>query len=324
MKQVEVKKNNIKKSAKSALHYDTSFKWSYLLPAYWMTWFGLLFIFLIALMPVVVQDALANKLGDLARNINKKRRRIARQNIDLCFPELNDEEKKEIVRRSFRHQARSILNYGLIWWAPKKRLEERIKIIGSENIEASLNKKRALIFMTAHSMGLEAAVSAITMRHPISGPFKPMKNRLIDWFVARGRVRHGTLIYTRESGLRPIVKDVRGGCAMFYLPDEDLGKDRSIFVPFFGQQKASVPVLGRLSKTCNADVLPCISCYDEEKRQYQIHVLPALNDFPKGDDYADTLEMNRALEEIIRLCPAQYFWIMKLFKTRPEGEDRIY
>lgn len=324
MKQAEINKNSSKTNIKSALLYDTSFKWVYLSPGYWTTWLGLLFIFLIALMPVFVQDAVANKLGDLARNINKKRRRIARTNIDLCFPELNDEEKKAIVRRSFRHQARSILNYGLIWWAPKKQLKKRIKIVGSENIETSLNKNRALIFMTAHSMGLEAAVSAITMRYPISGPFKPMKNRLIDWFVAKGRVRHGTLIYTRKSGLRPIVKDVRGGCAMFYLPDEDLGKDRSIFVPFFGHQKASVPVLGRLSKTCNADVLPCISCYDEEKRQYQIHVLPALKNFPKSDDYADTQEMNRALEEIIRLCPSQYFWIMKLFKTRPEGENKLY
>lgn len=318
------KKTQSVKNEKSSLLYDTSFRLEYLRPKYLTTWLAMLFLLLMMLLPVSVQDAIANKLGDLARNINKKRRRIARINIDLCFPELALEEKKEIARRSFRHQARSILNYGLIWWAPKAVLKKRIVVVGQENIENSLSNGRAVIFMTAHTMGLEAAVSAITMRYPITGPFNPMKNKLVDWFVARGRARHGTLIYTRDSGLRPIIKDVRAGCAMFYLPDEDLGKERSIFAPFFGVEKASVPVLGRLSKTCKADVLPCISCYDEEKRQYVIHVLPAIKNFPHGSDYEDTVAMNQSLEEIVRLCPSQYFWIMKLFKTRPDGEGRLY
>jgi len=312
------------KGANSALLYDTRFKAVYLMPAYWTTWLAVFFLFLIMFLPAFMQDAIANALGDLARNVNKKRRRIARVNIDLCFPELQLEEKKQMLRKSFRHQARSILNYGLIWWAPKAVLKKRIIVTGQENIEKSLKNNRAVIFMTAHSMGLEAAVSAITMRYPVTGPFNPMKNKLIDWFVARGRARHGTLIYTRDSGLRPIIKDVRAGCAMFYLPDEDLGKDRCIFAPFFGNQKASVPVLGRLSKTTNADVLPCISCYDEIRRQYQIHVLPAIKNFPCGDDYEDAAVMNKSLEEIINICPSQYFWIMKLFKTRPEGEASFY
>lgn len=313
-----------KKNKKSPLLYDTDFKFSYLKPEYWSTWLAISGLFLLMLLPVFVQDAVANSLGDLARSINKKRRRIARINIDLCFPELVEDEKKEMLRRTFRHQARSVLNYALIWWGSKNRLKQRIVIKGQQNIDNSLANNRAVIFMTAHSLGLEAAVSAITMRYPVTGPFNPMKNKLIDWFVANGRARHGTLIYTRETGLRPIIKDVRAGYSMFYLPDEDLGKDRSIFAPFFGVEKASVPVLGRLARNCKADVLPCISCYDETSRKYVIHVLPAIKGFPSGDDYKDTVAMNSSLEEIVRICPSQYFWIMKLFKTRPEGEAGLY
>jgi lipid A biosynthesis (KDO)2-(lauroyl)-lipid IVA acyltransferase len=312
------------KGAKSSLIYDTRFKTHYLLPKYWSTWILVLLLFIVSLLPASVQDTLSNKLGDLMRNSNKKRQHIARTNIELCFPELEVIKKEAILKNCFQHYARSMLHYGLIWWGSKAQLKKRIVIVGEENIERSLANNRAIIFMTAHSMGLEAAVSAITMRLPITGPFNPMKNKLIDWFVAKGRARHGTLIYTRDSGLRPIIKDVRAGCAMFYLPDEDLGKERCIFAPFFGQQKASVPVLGRLSKTCKADVLPCISCYDEKTRQYQIHVLPAIKDFPMGDDFEDTVLMNQSLEEIIRICPSQYLWIMKMFKTRPDGDANLY
>jgi len=312
------------KAGESSLIYDTSFKLSYLKPVYWTTWLGVFVLWLISFLSPAIQDALANKLGDLVRSSNAKRRRIARKNLELCFPEMSNEERKEMVRANFRHQARSILSYGMIWWAPKSVLEKRIIIEGIENVEQSQKKGRGVIFMAAHSLGLEAAVSATTMRYPLSGPFNPMKNKLVDWFVAKGRKRHGTFIYTRDAGLRPIIKDVRAGCTMFYLPDEDLGKDRSIFAPFYGVEKATVPVLGRLSKSCKADVLPTIACYDDKTHRYVIHVLPALNDFPQGDDYDDTVAMNKALENIVNICPSQYFWIMKLFKTRPEGEDRFY
>jgi len=312
------------KAGKSSLVYDTRFKLGYLKPMYWGTWLTVSFLLIILFLPVALQDALANKVGDLFRNINAKRRRIARKNVDLCFPELNDEDKKELIRKNFRHHARSVLNYGLIWWAPEFVLKKRIVFNGQENIESSLESGRSVIFMAAHSLGLEAAVSAVGMDYPISGPFNPMKNKLVDWLVAKGRSRHGAIIYTRETGLRPIIKDVRAGCTMFYLPDEDLGEDRSIFAPFFGVEKATVPVLGRLAKSCNADVLPCMACYDEQKHQYVIHILPAIKDFPRGEDLEDTQLMNQSLEEIIRICPAQYFWTMKLFKTRPTGEAGIY
>ncbi len=309
---------------KSALVYDIGFKFSYLKPMYWGVWITLVFLWLMMFLPGSALDSVANKLGDLFRNLNKKRRRIARINIDLCFPELNEEEKKELIRKNFRHQARSVLYYGIIWWAPKFILKKRIIFKGQENIEQALNNNRSVIFMAAHSLGLEAAVSAATMNYPSSGPFNPMKNKLVDWLVAKGRSRHGGILYTREAGLRPIIKDVRSGCTMFYLPDEDLGAERSIFVPFFGVEKASVPVLGRLSKSCKADVLPCMACYDEKAHRYVIHVLPALSNFPSGSDYEDTLTMNKSLEKIIKLCPAQYFWIMKLFKTRPDGDKKLY
>lgn len=325
MKNTETEnQGKVNQAGNSSLVYDTKFKLSYLKPGYWPIWLGVFFLWLVSHLTPSMQDALANKLGDLVRNNNAKRRRIARKNIELCFPEITNEEKKELIRENFRHQARSILHYGFIWWAPRSVLEKRIIIKGQEYIDQSRNNGRGVIFMAAHSLGLEAAVSATTMRYPLSGPFNPMKNKLVDWFVAKGRKRHGTFIYTRDAGLRPIIKDVRAGCTMFYLPDEDLGKERSIFVPFFGVEKATVPVLGRLSKSCKADVLPTIACYDEQSHRYIIHVLPALKDYPQGDDYKDTLVMNQALEDVVRICPSQYFWIMKLFKTRPEGEDRFY
>ncbi len=311
-------------AGQSPLIYDTRFSYRYLLPRYWGVWLAVLLLFVISLLPRVLQDGLAILLGDFFRQVNAKRRGIARKNISLCFPALSEQETDDFLVEYYRHHVRSLLAFGLIWWGSKAKLNRRIVIRGQENIEAALGRNRSVIFLAAHSLGLEAAISAMAMRYSGSGPFKPMKNKLVDWLVARGRCRHGGCLYTRKAGLRPIVKDVRAGNLLFYLPDEDLGMARSIFAPFFGTQKATVPVLGKLAKLCNADVLPCMTQYDDIERRYIVHILPPLKDFPSGDDYRDTVAMNQALEEIINLCPTQYFWMMKLFKTRPQGEARFY
>ncbi len=308
----------------SPLVYSANFSAGFFRPQYWTTWLSLAFLYVVNVLPAAWVDVMANSLGDLARNINQKRRRIARKNLELVFPNKSIAERKEILRQHFRGQMRSVMHLGLFWWSPESRLQKRIEITGKEHIDKSLSAGKAVIVMTSHSVGLEAAVSAITMSYPISGPFKELKNPLTNYFIAKGRTRFGAIIYSRDAGLRPIIKDVRAGNLMFYLPDEDLGKDRSIFVPFFNMQKATIPVLGRLAKTCNANVLPCISCYDESQHKYRIHVLPALKEFPTGEDVTDATRMNQAIEKTVNLCPAQYFWTLRIFRTRPEGESRFY
>ncbi len=309
---------------KSTLAYDASFKIGFLKPIYWGSWLMVVFLWFVMFLPASIQEAMANKLGDLLRSTNKKRRRIARKNIELCFPSLPEEEKKELIRQNYRHQARSVLHLGLLWWAPLSVLEKRIVMKGQEHIDKALDNGRGGIIMPAHSMGLEAAISSIAMRYFSSGIFKPFKNKLLDWFVANSRTRYGGYVYARDAGLRPIIKDGRAGSIIIYLSDEDLGAERSLFAPFFGVEKASVPVLGRLAKSCRADVFPSVTCYDEKTHRYVVNILPALENFPSGDDYNDTLAMNQALEEVIQICPSQYFWILKLFKTRPNGEPRFY
>jgi len=313
-----------RQAGNSRLVYKASFKWSFLKPVYWPSWLSVLLLFVLFLLPDKFTDWLASLLGDLARKLNKKSKHIAETNIELCFPDLDEEKKAALIKENFRAQMRSVLHYGMIWWGSRKTLENRIIIKGREHIEASLKKGRSVIVMTSHSVGLEMAVTAITMNYPVSGPFKVLKNPLTNWLVAKGRTRFGTVIYSRDAGLRPIIKDVQAGQLMFYLPDEDLGKERSIFVPMFNVKKATVPVLGRLAKSCRADVLPCISCYDDKQKKYLVHVLPAMKDFPRGNDEQDATQMNQAIEDTVRICPMQYFWTLRLFRTRPDGEEKFY
>ncbi len=151
---------------------------------------------------------------------------------------------------------------------------------------------------------------------------------MIDWKIANGRLRfgsdNGSVLFTREDGLRPLIRETRAGKVLIYLADEDLGAENSVFAPFFGVQKATIPVLGRLAKSCNAVVLPCVSCYQENNRCYDINLLPKIENLPSGDDVLDSISMNKAIEQAIELCPIQYLWTLRYFQTRPEGEASVY
>jgi len=51
---------------------------------------------------------------------------------------------------------------------------------------------------------------------------------------------------------------------------------------------------------------------------------PAWENYPSGDDIADTRRVNEFIEDRVREMSEQYFWLHKRFKTRPEGEAKFY
>jgi len=122
----------------------------------------------------------------------------------------------------------------------------------------------------------------------------------------------------------PLIRDTRAGNVLVYLADEDLGELHSIFAPFYGVQKATIPVLGRLTKLTDAVVLPCVSCYQPEQKKYVVKLLTKIEEFPSGDDVIDSTKMNQSIQDAIEVCPVQYLWTLRYFQTRPEGEASVY
>lgn len=304
------------------------FRLSLLRPRYWLTWFGMVVYFIFTLLPMSVIDRVGCWLGDIAAGKNKKRFNIVKTNLSLCFPEKDQDEIEQMAYDHFQAQFRSLIHYFILWWRPVSSVRKRIRTEGFEQISQYQQQGKNVIVLLAHNVGLEFAVAAISMDRPTSGPFKPMRNEVINWIVANGRGRFGKHLggqmFTREDGLKPLIRQTRKGQVLVYLADEDLGEKNSIFVPFFGVQKATIPVLGRLAKSCDAIVLPCACCYDTEARCYSVKLLPMVEGLPSGDDEQDSLNMNRAIEAAINQCPIQYLWTLRYFQTRPPGEASVY
>lgn len=304
--------------------YPPPFSARLLAPRFWPTWLGLGVLRLLAYVPAAFRTRLGNWLGDLIFAYHGKRRRIVLTNLEWCFPELDRTARREMARAYSRHMARTFIDYGVLWWGRKRELERLLRLEGEEHLRACAQARQPVILLTCHNAALDFGAAALTRFYPSVGLIKQARNPLIDWVMARGRTRFKGILYRRAQGMRPVVRAIRAGRAFYYLPDEDLGPENSVFVPFFGVQTATITALSRLAKLCRAVVLPYTTYYRPDEGRYVARIFPPLEAFPSEDETKDAARMNRELEELIRLAPDQYMWSLRIFQTRPEGEHNPY
>ena len=151
----------------------------------------------------------------------------------------------------------------------------------------------------------------------------PQRNKLIDQWVNQGRQRFGNVKpYYRHEGVKQIMSGLRHGEVLHLSPDMDFGPDESLFVPFMGVNAATVPSLSRFARLGRAPVFSLVTRMTTQG--YEMSLSNVWKDFPTEDVAADTLRMNLELEAAVRRSPAQYYWVHKRFKTRPEGEASVY
>ena len=155
--------------------------------------------------------------------------------------------------------------------------------------------------------------------------YSRQKDPVLNRVLLRGRQRFiEPVLFSRQEGIRPVVRAVRKGLPLYYLPDMDLGSRDSIFVPFFGVQAATVTALSRIARLAGAVVVPAVTRQLPGGQGYVLRFYPAWNGFPTEDLAADVRRMNAFIEERVREMPEQYFWLHKRYKTRPPGEAKFY
>ncbi len=126
-----------------------------------------------------------------------------------------------------------------------------------------------------------------------------------------------------RSDVRSVIKALKAGHAVWYGPDQDYGRQHSVFAPFYNIATASITATARIAAIAECPVIT-FTHYRTEKNQYHITLSSPLENYPSGNEVQDAGHINRLVEQAIADAPDQYWWIHRRFKTRPEGEDRPY
>ena len=307
-----------------AHQYAPPFERRFLAPAFWPTWLGFALVWCLALLPAAWRFALAGGLGRLAWHYNQKRREIVQTNLEWCFPELSASERESLAKRYSRYLSLAMLDIGLFWWGSEARFRRNVVLQDDGALAQSLAAGRKVIIVTCHTPGLDRGGVALSADYPFETFVKPVRNPLLEWMLARRRVRFGGLVFPRSGGLRPVIRGLRQGYALYILTDEDLGAESAEFVPFFGIPRATLTTPSRLARMLEVDLYTAYTWYDRQRHRYVVQVFPKLEGFPGESEAADAARLNLRLEEMIRQHPDQYMWSLRLFKTMGDGSPTPY
>jgi KDO2-lipid IV(A) lauroyltransferase len=280
-------------------------------------------VWLLHFLPLGLLAPLGRGLGILFYFLGRERREVVLTNLGLCFPRMGEAERVRLARAHFQSFGRSTLEHGILWWSSKARLLRLIRIEGLEHWRAVAD--RPVIWLAPHFVGLDMGGTRIIAEWRGVSVYSHQKDPAFERILLHGRTRFVTPeLFSRQQGIRPVVRAMRKGLPFYYLPDMDLGDRDSVFVPFFGVPAATVTGLSRIARLAGAVVVPAVTRQLPGAGGYVLTFYPAWSDFPSDDVVADTRRMNAFIEERVLEMPEQYLWLHKRFKTRPPGEARYY
>jgi Kdo2-lipid IVA lauroyltransferase/acyltransferase len=294
-------------------------------PRYWLTWLGFLLWWLSAQLPYRWQMIMGALLGRLLSRVAPRRRAIAARNIELCFPQLSAQEQARLVDGVIESVGKAFFETGIAWFMPHARLRKLITLQGIEHLQTAQAQGQGVVLLAMHFTHLELGAAAVSMQFSIDGTYRPHGNSLYDYLQRKGRERHNPTgsVITRGD-IRGMVRALRNTRAVWYAPDQDYGREHSIFVPFFGIPAATITATSQIARLGRGVVIPFVQHRREDGRGYSVEILPPLPQFPSDDEYRDTLAISQLIEREVAKQPEQYLWVHRRFKTRPDGEADVY
>jgi len=253
----------------------------------------------------------------------KKRRHIADVNIGLCFPQLDETARHRLVKSAIQSVNISLFETALSWWGSRRKLDSLCHIDGLENLRAAQEKGNGIILLSAHFTSLEIGGRLLSFHQPFAVMYKRHRNALFEHIMTRSRERHYQQAIQRHD-VRGMIRALKQNLVCWYAPDQDFGRKQSIFVPFMGVDAATITAPARIARLSGAAVVPFFPKRRSDGNGYQLTILPALENFPTGDEDRDAAYINQIIGEQVLLAPEQYLWLHRRFKTRPEGQTKLY
>ena len=281
---------------------------------------------LTAWLPLNVAHSLGALIGRLMTLVPNRLQRVARRNIALCFPELADSARRQLLRDSLIANGQLLCETGIFWQGAKRRLEKLvIDVTGEKYIRQGLARDKGVILVSPHLGNWEVAGLYWSTRYPITNLYRPPRIQALDSLMRQARQRHGArLAPTNAQGVRALYQALGRNELIGILPDQDPREPNGAFAPFFGLPANTMTLLSRLAHKTGAAVVFTYAERLPRNAGFRLHCMPAPATLASADLTTSINALNAMVEHCVRATPAQYQWGYKRFLTRPPGQPPLY
>ena len=273
---------------------------------------------LMARLPLRLLHAMGSAVGWMTYRISGKYASRLRENLGYALPDVSPEEFHNILHASIAESGKGLTELPWVWCRPLAEVTGSVRTChGWEFVEAAMAKKQGIIFLTPHLGCFDVSALYLAERMPITILYRPPKLAWLEKVMCLGRERAQVrLARTDISGVRLMYKALKRGEAIGLLPDQVPGNGEGEWADFFGRPAYTMTLVGRLAESSKAVVFMVAAERLPDGAGYSLRFAPL--EFAPG--VSPTVQMNRALETVIRACPAQYLWSYNRYKT-PAGAE---
>ena len=224
------------------------------------------------------------------------------------------------VRAAVAHAGRMVAELPRLWMGATMPCA----LTGEACVEQAYAAGRGIVFLTPHQGCFELSAQAAARRWsaergPITVLYRPARQAWLAKVMETARNRPGMLaVPTTLAGVRQMIKALRRGEAVGLLPDQVPPEGQGQWAPFFGRDAYTMTLAVRLAQQTGAAVVLARCERLPWGRGYVTHFEPLSAPLSADMDQA-VLQINQAMEHLIRQCPEQYLWGYGRYK-QPRGE----
>lgn len=246
-------------------------------------------------------------------------------NLAICLPELSEDERRRLARRSVVETSITAAESGAVWLWPVEKLKALIHVTRLEVLQKAHAKGKGVLIIAPHLgnwevLGLYLSTSGLGESINL---YQTPREPALDKLIYAARRRYGArLAATDNKGVAVMLKALRNGAIAGILPDQVPVASGGEFAPFFGRPALTMTLLSRLLAKTGC---PAVLAYARrEPSGFNIEFREVESDLYAEDLTLSLKALNAIIERAVREVPEQYHWEYKRFRKQPEGLEKPY
>jgi KDO2-lipid IV(A) lauroyltransferase len=272
----------------------------------------LVFLFrFLSIFPLPMLHALGSALGWAVYLASPSYRRRLRANLELAG-------YGRLRRQAVAEAGKAIIELAFVWCARPERVNRVCKVENFDLVLSTLAAGRGIVFLTPHLGCFELTAQQIARQVALTVMYRPPRKNALKPLVEGARARENLhLAPANLSGVRILAKVLKAGQPIGILPDQVPQEGEGVWAPYFGRPAYTMTLPAKLAQLGRADVVLTFAERLPRGRGYVVRFVPFEGEL-SGTAAEQAAAINRAMEQLIARCPAQYYWSYNRYK-QPQG-----
>ena len=265
---------------------------------------------------------LGSGVGMLSYYLIKKRREIARHNLQIAFGgDLTHTQRTAICKASFVNVGKTCIEFLRFPKLTAENIWHDVTVEGAENLHTALAGGKGAIVFLPHfgNWELLSLVYGALIPDRAKAIAFPLKNAQLNAYIWRHREQMSLKLIPRKRAIRETLRALKNNEAVGFFADQNAGPD-GVFVNFLGKPASAVRGPATLSLRTGAPLLFSLSIRQPDDRHH-VYISPPIHPTPSDNFERDvetyTTQLLKQLETYIHKYPEQWLWLHNRWKTQP-------